>query len=661
MGRIFLSYARDDRASAECLARVLEAGGHSLWWDRHIDSGEEFSAEIEAELDKADVVLVAWSRLSVKSRWVRDEAAVGGDTNRLVPVSIDGSLPPMGFRQFQTLDLSGWKGGKRDQRTAQLLHSVERRLNDKGTSSGGTAVADAPRRLAGISRIRTWAIAATVVLMIAAVTAFTLVNRERSRAAPLTPTIALLPFTAASSDAELGELASQARDSVGHTFSQSGLPVRVLNSVPDSRGSKIDFLMSGDFSRSADKIIATVRLDEVAHGVTVFSHRFEADQEDVRDLPERIGAQMAGNLTWASPLLILDRRRPLEPAVLADLLQMSDFTGDPLQGYQNAKRVAAKAPKFATTQMSLAFNTAFVLEQLPHGERAEAVAAARTAADRAMVLNANFGDTYATWCLLHSETRMAECEDRLRAGRRVDPDAPFLNTFLSHLLRSAGRFDEALELTRLSYTHDLYVPTKIGWMLRMQEFAGEADDAHELYRQGARWWPEYKSNFFRQRLWGLIDRGDFQAMQRLEEEIGPKTLPAKYPSSAPLAAAVKGKSAGAAKRYCTGTEDFSLMSRCMVALSILGDQDGAYAIANKLYPARIGATSRETERIWLDEPDGVSPLEFVTSPAAAPLRRDGRYLALAERTGLLAYWRSGRPPDFCRNNPEPICAQLLKR
>ena len=34
---------------------------------------------------------------------------------------------------------------------------------------------------------------------------------------------------------------------------------------------------------------------------------------------------------------------------------------------------------------------------------------------------------------------------------------------------------------------------------------------------------------------------------------------------------------------------------------------------------------------------------------------------LAQRVGLLDYWRSGRAPDFCRKQPEPICAQLLKR
>ena len=56
------------------------------------------------------------------------------------------------------------------------------------------------------------------------------------------------------------------------------------------------------------------------------------------------------------------------------------------------------------------------------------------------------------------------------------------------------------------------------------------------------------------------------------------------------------------------------------------------------------------------------PVEFVTGPAAAAMRGDRRYLDLAQRLGLLDYWRSGRPPDFCRGpRPEPVCRQLLQR
>ena len=157
MGHIFLSYAREDRAFAECAARVLEGRGHTVWWDRHIESGEEFAAQIEAELDKADVVLVGWSKQSVKSRWVRDEASVGGDTGRLVPVSVDGTRAPMGFRQFQTLDLTGWKARKGDERTLDLLQAVERRMKGKpGTPVAAVEQAPEPHRRPAFVKSGRW-------------------------------------------------------------------------------------------------------------------------------------------------------------------------------------------------------------------------------------------------------------------------------------------------------------------------------------------------------------------------------------------------------------------------------------------------------------------------------------------------------------------------
>ena len=360
--------------------------------------------------------------------------------------------------------------------------------------------------------------------------------------------------------------------------------------------------------------------------------------------------------------MMLDRRDPMDPALLTDLLQTAGWTGfDDLQTYQNIKRVAAKAPKLQVAQNGMAFLTAFVLDQLPRGERPEAVAAARRAADRAIKLGPDFGDPYGVWCLLHSETLMAECEDRLRAARRIEPDAPALNAGLVHILQAVGRFDEAVEVARLSYTNQRFAPTKIGLMLRTLEAVGDRDEARDMHQQGVRWWPEFKDGFVQQRLSGLIYRGDFQAIQRLEQEVGAKNLPPDYPESGALIAALKSKSIVAARRTCQGTDNFWLNVRCMLVLSSLGDHDGAYAIADKLYPRRIGRTNAETERIWLDDPFGVAPLEFLTSPAAAPMRRDPRYLQLVQRVGLLDYWRTGRAPDFCRKQPEPICSQLMKR
>ena len=104
--RVFLSYARTDRPRVAKLAEALAAAGLSVWWDTAIETGSRFSTEIERELNAADVVVVAWSAASVTSAWVLDEAGAGRDRGRLVPVQLDDTAPPLGFRQYQATDLS---------------------------------------------------------------------------------------------------------------------------------------------------------------------------------------------------------------------------------------------------------------------------------------------------------------------------------------------------------------------------------------------------------------------------------------------------------------------------------------------------------------------------------------------------------------------------
>ena len=654
MASIFLSYARHDRACAERLAAVLESVGHQVWWDQRLDGGQDFSAQIEAALDQAAVVLVVWSKAANASRWVRDEAAVGGDTGRLVPVSIDGSRPPMGFRQFHTIDLTDWKGAKGDKRTAELLQSVERRLGSSeavptpppGVAKGGFAWPFGKAR---------WAILAALLIVAAGLGVF-LLERRNSPSDPLPkPTIALVSFSATSRDAELEDIAKQADEAVSHALAQTGIPVRLLSARPKDSHSAGDFLLTGELSRNADKIVAVIRLEEAKAGVTILSRRIEGTSQEIRDLPERIGVQTASSFVGPN-LMILDRRHPMDPALMAELLVTFD---DQLQYYQIAKRVAAKAPDVPAAQIAVAFSTGFVLGQLPRQGRLEALTEGRRAAGRALKLAPEFGDTYATWCMLHSDTRLAECEDNLRAGSRIDPDAPYLNAFLAVRMQNVGRGQEAVELAKLSYAHDPYDSFKIGAMLRALEFAGDADGARKLYQVGARWWPETKFLLFRNRLVGLIYRADFDAMERLEREVGAETLPPGYANSGAIAAAVRSKSQPALRRACTDPKDLLISARCMVAFAAIQDLDGAFRIADSLYPNRIGRSPAETERIWLDDPDGSAPLGFFTSQAGAPMRRDPRFLKLAQRSGLLAYWRTGRAPDFCKI-PEPVCAQLRR-
>src|SRR5574338_471809 len=107
---LFLSYARADETFARKLAAALEQAGHTVWWDALIEGGAAYSRSISEALDTADAVIVLWSKRSVESDWVRDEAAQGRQRHRLVPLSLDGTMPPLGFRQYQVIDLSRWHG-----------------------------------------------------------------------------------------------------------------------------------------------------------------------------------------------------------------------------------------------------------------------------------------------------------------------------------------------------------------------------------------------------------------------------------------------------------------------------------------------------------------------------------------------------------------------
>jgi hypothetical protein len=245
---------------------------------------------------------------------------------------------------------------------------------------------------------------------------------------------------------------------------------------------------------------------------------------------------------------------------------------------------------------------------------------------------------------------MIQCEDRLRAGMRAAPDASFDNWFLSRLLNNVGRIHEAAELARLSLAHDQYMPYKISHALRVLEATAQTDEAAKIYRQSTVWWPA-NDDINWERASGMAERGDFDALQHFREHLGGRDKPS------PVLLAINRKSLPAVRTACSAAKEFDAVM-CMLALARLGDFDAAFALTHQIYPSRRGRTPAEEERIWLDSPAPM-PLLFLTGPAAASLRRDPRYLALAERVGLVEYWRSGRLPDFCRQaQPEPICSRL---
>ena len=138
MADVFISYAHPDRAFVDKLADLLRASELSVWFDRSLTVGEEFSEEIEAEARSARCCVVVWSQASVDRPWVRAEAQLAGQLGKLVPVMIENCDIPLPFNGLHTQALP--RDGELDpaapaikaikQRAQQAIEDVRRKRRE---------------------------------------------------------------------------------------------------------------------------------------------------------------------------------------------------------------------------------------------------------------------------------------------------------------------------------------------------------------------------------------------------------------------------------------------------------------------------------------------------------------------------------------------------
>lgn len=140
MSKIFLSYSSKDEDKVEVIARKLGAKGKTAFYSREIPLGADWAERLEAELEEASAMIVLWSRNSVKSFWVRSEAAEGLEKGKLIPVLLDDSVLPRLFRNIQTESLQEWDGSPGDKTLDRFLNY----LDDNYSLPGFHGLTDAP-------------------------------------------------------------------------------------------------------------------------------------------------------------------------------------------------------------------------------------------------------------------------------------------------------------------------------------------------------------------------------------------------------------------------------------------------------------------------------------------------------------------------------------
>lgn len=266
---IFVSYASQDRAQIEPLIGQLEGAGYSVWWDQELKGGSRFSERIEQELVEASVVVVVWSPHAARSRWVADEADLALETGNLLPISLDGSRAPLGFRQHQTIDFSGWSGGEAPC-VAALLDAL-REQNQTGARTPNQPVA-----------------------------------LPQSDEVKSDASIAVLPFVNMSSDpdyfsdgiseellnllAKIKEMAVIARTS-SFSFKGTDKPIEEIAALL-----KVAYILEGSVRKAGNRVRITAQLIETRKSYHVWSETYDRELDDIFTIQDEISAAIVGAL-----------------------------------------------------------------------------------------------------------------------------------------------------------------------------------------------------------------------------------------------------------------------------------------------------------------------------------------------------------------------------
>jgi len=432
---IFLSYNRDDKATARRFAEGFEREGLSVWWDTALRSGEAYDQVTEKALKEAKAVVVLWSKRSVESRWVRSEATIGDRNKTLVPAMIEPCDRPIMFELTQTADLAHWQGAGDDKVWQAFLGDVRRivgKVRAPAPASPSPAPATHPPAQTG----------------------------ERGEA----PSLAVLPFTNRSGLAEDDVFAIGMVEDVIDALSQ-GVNVRVIASsatarfrtgaIPDleamARQLGVRYILEGNVRRAGTSLRVTSQLVEAASGAILWTQKFDRPLTELAALQENLVLEVAAHLD--AQVYRLEMERALKKpgnltaweAATRSFAAYRQVTSPSISvAIEEARRAVALAPDYGPAQAMLAVSLALFYHYFSPDDAAEA-SRVRDHVARGLALDSD--NAFVLTFLGHALNMIGQPQDGLRHAERAVALSPGM-AFAHHARATAcallNRFDEAV-------------------------------------------------------------------------------------------------------------------------------------------------------------------------------------------------------------------------
>ena len=423
LAKVFLSYAREDSPAAKELAEAIGSGGHEVWWDRHLHGGSRFASEIDQQLKTAEAVVVLWTETSVDSAWVQDEAAEGRDSKRLVPVTLGGVRPPLGFRQFHTIDLGDWDAKSEPQNVGELLHAISTTVGSHPSASAKPQAAE-----------------------------------EKAR--PLS--ICVLPFVNMSGDPEQEYFSDGISEDIITDLSKvSALLViarntaftfkgRVMDVKEVARALEVTHVLEGSVRKAGNRVRITAQLIDGDTGGHVWADRYDRDLNDIFAIQDEISKAIVSALRVK---LLPEERKAIEARGTSNvdaynlyLMARQQWTegclGD-IRRHEAIVRTCKQATSFDPDYAQAWALMALAQSQLRfwHGQDVDPT----PAAERALAINPNLAEPHCVKAhLLEEQGKPAEANEEMETAVRLDPESWEVNRETARLLFRQGRLGDAI-------------------------------------------------------------------------------------------------------------------------------------------------------------------------------------------------------------------------
>jgi len=627
MAKLFLSYAREDAATAERLARALERAGHDVWWDRELHGGASFGSEIERQLKACDVAIVLWSRAGAQSSWVRDEAAIGRDAGKLLPISVDGTEPPIGFRQFHALDLQGWHGRSGAAGLRKVQEAVLALVGDRPTKIPPPSARLTPR--SGWTR-RPAMLAAIVAILAVIGALYWTVGRPNGGEL----SVAVAPASSA-------PMATEYASDIAADMAPI-LAVHAENASVANAGAKADYTISVAVTRNGAGADTSLAMSSRRERGVLWSRRWSVPNLSLVDLKQQmslLGSQAMLCAIEGDQGDLLERPGALGLYVSACTGDSDpDVSGDELINLFT--KVVQRAPRFAPAWGRLAIIYANAADDARNANDPippDALDRARAAIAQTRKLDPHSGKALlAEGILVGNLIKALPIFDR---AVEAEPRTYQIRSLRSYSLQAVGRnraavddAAEAVELNPLSpFPRARYIAA-LTYDGRFSQVRTELDKALKTWPNSLELLRASYSFHYRY--------GD----PKVAEQLMPRVLDSSDADMEP------------ARKIIAARID-PTPAKIEQAVAIMREAERAQPQYGNFYLLAAGMFGRTDEVYSLLSDPRFKPYidsEILFRPDFAHVRADPRFMQVAAELGLVRYWRtSGQWPDFCNDEKLP--------